>query len=417
MQRLLRFFQVAAAALDHDFCPGANRWVYWMKHPLAPLIAAALVTLVCGFLVNPYAFLLFGGLLVVALLGTGWPLIAVRGLTAEAEFVSTRTRPGRPVTVRLRIRNRFPWPVWGLTVRKGFVQSRREDSGVALASLAGWAVTDFEWVFRPERRGVIPISRPEVDTAFPFGLIHASVPIEVQNELLVWPESVPLDAMPDAVEIHSREDHVTDRRTGDCGDIVGTRLFRDGDSLRRVHWAQTARHGRLIVTERQAPSMCAVRLQIDVTATNVDRPALEHVLAIGASLLESLHRQHAFVEVLLGPERFSVGASATDLRRVLDAFARIEPSTGDVSGRTCAFDRPSRLLSTIIVTTDRALQHHRGHHHVSRGERYVIVKTSRDVDAVEAAPGCSCHAWIEVPVGEPLEQTLPSRWRKACHVH
>ena len=41
LERLLNWLQQTNAALNHDFCPGANRWVYWLKNPLLSLLLAA----------------------------------------------------------------------------------------------------------------------------------------------------------------------------------------------------------------------------------------------------------------------------------------------------------------------------------------------------------------------------------------
>jgi len=371
----------------------------------------------CGIFVNPAAFAILGAILLVGVLGTVWPWVALRGITAEAEFVQTRCRVGQSVLLRLRISNRLPWPAWGLSVRRGFLDSRSESAGVALARVNGWSETEFEWMYSPERRGVFPQGVPQLDTGFPFGLVHASAPIRMTNELVVWPFAVPLDAMPDAAEIQTREDQLTDRRTGSCGDRIGIRPFREGDSLRHVHWLQTARTGRLIVAERQSPASCAIRLVVDVDqrahSTSCRACSLEQTLSLAASVLESMHRHHALVELSLHDQRVIVGESQADLRRGLDLLARIPQ--GGLPNQGCRLDRPSRTLPTIAVTTDRALAHHRGHRHASSGERYIVVRTENEPSNTSPHPGCTCHSWLEVAAGDVLSDVLPPRWRRACH--
>jgi hypothetical protein len=254
MRRLVRMLERAHAVLSHDFCPSMNGWVYWMKHPLASIWAAATVALICGIWVNPYALLLLAALAGIAGLGVAWPWIAARGISGRVSFPQPRVRAGERALVRIEIHNRLPWPVWGLSLRRGFVRGSDAHEGIALARVNGFSTVQLEWSFVPEHRGVYPFQEPRLDTGFPFGLFHATAAVDVVGELIVWPRSVALDALPDAMEIHSREDRLADRRVGDCGDMIGTRPFRPGDSLRRVHWRQTARHGRLIVTERQAPA-------------------------------------------------------------------------------------------------------------------------------------------------------------------
>ncbi|MEW4489936.1 DUF58 domain-containing protein [Thalassoglobus sp. JC818] len=407
--------------LNHDFCPWANRWVYWIKHPLACLAAAAIVAGSCGLFVNPVGFAILAAILLVGLLGAVWPWICSRGLSAEAEFIQTRCRFGDSALVQLRIKNRYPWPAWGLSIRRGFHDGVDESQGISLARVKGWSDTEFEWVFTPPSRGVFPQGLPQVDTAFPFGFWQAFVPIELKSELVVWPESVPLDAMPDVVDIQTREDQLTDRRCGDTGEMIGIRPYREGDSLRQVHWLQTARTGKLIVMERQTPATSAVRLLVDIDHSrhrfDSRRNSLEQALSIAASIIESMHRNHAFIELQIHEQLIPIGSSFGDLRRGLDALARV-PADGIHCHHSCHFDQPTRCLPTIAVTTDLALRHHRTHPHVSRGERYIVVQTNGD--AQDSSPSkqadCDCHSWLDVKSDEVLRDVLPARWRKACHV-
>jgi len=411
-------------SLHTDFCPDANRWVHWMKHPLACLGVAAVIALACGLLVNSGAFAVFGLLATVGLLGAIWPRIAVAGLRCEVEFGRNRARPGEVVPVLLRIENRRPWPVWGLSLRRGFVDGTAATQGIALARVGGWSRAEYQWDFRPERRGTFPFEAPQVDTAFPFGLLHCFAPVSVRGELLVWPASVRLDGMPDAAEIQTREERFADRRIGDAGDILGTRPFREGDALRRVHWRQTARYGRLIVTERQAPAACAMRLIVDASAPshtgNTGRATLESLLSTAASILEGLHRQHALVEVVVGSETFLVGAAANDLRRALDALARV-PVSGIADhlphGAPCALDCRTRLVTSMTITTDCAFARHLAHRHGGSQERYVLVHGG-DCRHQHGHPvaGCDCHSWLDLSANEPLDEVLPGRWRRSCHV-
>lgn len=415
---LERTLEKSHSMLNYDFCPWANRWVYWMKNPLASLAAAAIAATCCGIFVNPAAFLVLAAILLVGIIGAAWPWLSVRGLSAEGEFEQTRCHHGQAVIVRIRVINRLPWPAWGLSIRKGFHESGNEADGIALSRVRGWSEIEFEWTFTPPRRGVYPLEKPHIDTAFPFGLWHAFKPIEMQNELIVWPKSVSLDAMPDASELQTREDQLTDRRSGHCGDLVGVRPFRTGDSLRRVHWQQTARTGRLIVIERQAPSTCAVRVAVDVDVSrhlSDSDSSLEQTLSLAASVLESLHRNHAFVELQVHEEVVPVGESQRELIRGLDTLARV-PVQGVHCHHECHLDQPTKGLPTIAITTDLAFSHHRGHRHTNVGERFIVVRTSATDESSSAEYGCDCHSWIEVNSNDSLEEVFPTRWRRACAV-
>ena len=134
--------------LEYDFCPWANRWLYWMKRPIASLALAGFAALACAIFVKPLALVACGATLLVVLLGYVWPSVAVRGLDCSIRFTQTRVSENETATIRVRIVNRWPWPVWGMSLDGGFnggnegINSRV--ASVALARVAGWAATEFE---------------------------------------------------------------------------------------------------------------------------------------------------------------------------------------------------------------------------------------------------------------------------------
>jgi len=126
--------------LTHDYVPGANRYVYWMKTPLGVLALACAASLACGFCVAPQGFVLAGVSATIIVLGIVWPWLAMRGIRAELSFHRPRTREGQSVPVRLIVRNRWPLPIWGLAVQGGFDGDSKADKAtiaVALARVSG----------------------------------------------------------------------------------------------------------------------------------------------------------------------------------------------------------------------------------------------------------------------------------------
>ena len=109
----------------------------------------------------------------------------------------------------------------------------------------------------------------------------------------------------------------SDKRTGNEGDRIGVRAFREGDSLRLVHWAQTAKCGRLIVSERQGPAQSSVVIAIDtdpeIVSGSGPNSSFESSIRIAASLCEQFARQN--VNVLIVANRESWDVQPTDLSR------------------------------------------------------------------------------------------------------
>ena len=291
--------------------------------------------------------------------------------------------------------------------------------------VGGWSVGHVSWSFHPERRGRYPLEPPFIDTGFPFGLYFAKRPVHCENQLTVWPQRVRLNELPDAVEIESREDRTSDRRVGDVDDVLGTRSFRQGDSLRRVHWAQSARQGRLIVCERQRPISCALRLVLDLApphrAGEGRERSLERLLRVAASIVESMHAQHFLVECLIGSQNFAVGPAVSDLRQCLDAIATI-PAEGipacEHHGTCCGPAGRHRALSEFVLTTQRGWAEQLHGRHWSENHHYVVIgapATPMPASCQDHAH-CVCRPWLETSDDGDVLADLPLRWRRACRV-
>jgi uncharacterized protein (DUF58 family) len=370
--------------------------------------------------VNSSAAIIVVILLFISLLGVAWPRLSVLGLSAEAEFLETRCHLGEAVTLRLRVTNRMPLPIWGLSFRRGLQASAQASEGLALACLPAFSETEFHWIFRPPARGEYPRESPFLDTGFPFGLLHAYKPVALRNRLLVWPATVRLTVLPDVFANAVREDRLIDQRDGHSGDLSGIRPFRDGDSMRRVHWAQTARTGNLIVMERQLPVACGFRLVIDLRSTQhcigPKWSSLEQSLSMAGSILESIHRLHAYVEMPLGDQYFRVGSSTGDLHAAMDALAQVPPegfiSQGNLTPR---LDRRSRL-SELHLKTDLANEHHSGIQAASSVPREIVIETGSGAEGPSTRDKCRAKIWLQVGPLEELGDEFPDLWRKACHV-
>lgn len=422
---ILALFGRVNSALNHDFCPAANRWIDWMKNPFWVLILAIGLSLVCGIFLSTSALFITGILAVLAGIGICLPRLAIRGVRAKVTFDVRRSRVGQPVLVRLRVQNRWPIPVWGLSFSRGFVVNPSIDSceGVALAKVGPWSTVEFTWAFTPQIRGAYPLDEPEIETAFPFGLYRAARAVVVEGTLIVWPATVALDGLPDTPDSSQSEEQLADRRVGDFGDMLGTRVFRPGDSLRRIHWAQSARHQKLIVCERQAPATSAVSVFVDtaqcshpdITATKLRRidDSFELLISTAASICESLHRQHCLVALAIGDQRVVAGESAVSFSRLMDALAQARPTDDSPAVRLTM--KPNGF--GIAITTSRG-------QHASCAKLNAWNVVTVDASTEDSLPWGVTHAnvrakgtrrsWIAIRGLAGLRSVLPQSWKGAC---
>lgn len=433
------FSRRMVALLTYDFCPWANRWFHWIKHPFAILCVAGGVALACAIFVKPLCIIAFAAILLVLLLGYAWPSLAIRGLASRLKFDRLRATEGDEIRALVRIVNRWPWPVWGVTIEGGLGAGEM----VALARISGWSEITFEWRFSPGCRGEYPERSPRLMTGFPFGLRQAGRDVVVDGTLLIWPKVIALDTLLDAAETRPSDDQFSDQRIGDSGDMSGTRLFRDGDSLRRVHWAQTARQGKMIVCERQAVAQSAVRVVFDSDPRwhrgTGAAGTLEWSIRIAASVCAAYHRENAAVECCFGHEIIPLAPGAQGWKRFLDALSRWKACTltrdspdsatqGAVHAADCHHDHAPENCRRIhhrncgvfqlTITTDLGLSHRTEHRHVHGDQRLVVLRT----DAFEhpcgvcgnehPAPG---RAAILIDNVGDIPADFRRQWRHACH--
>ena len=423
--------------LTYDFCPQANRWFNWMKHPTASLGLAAVAALACAIFVKPLALVAFCAVLLVVLLGYCWPLIAVRGLSCVVRFRQTRVTEDEVVKVAVRITNRWPWPVWGMAIEGGFGANESTTAGisanesVALARIAGWSTSEFEWEFVPRCRGEYPLVPPRLVTGFPFGLQKASLPVKVEQKVLVWPRLIPLETLLDAAETRPSDDMFSEHRAGDSGDMTGTRLFRDGDSLRRVHWAQTARQGRMIVCERQAAAQSAIRVVFDsdphLHCGDGRDSTLEWSIRIAASICAAYHRENAHVECCFGHETIPLLAGANGIKKFLDALSHWKPCR-QRHGSHCDHEHTAHQCHRIhhhncgvfqlTITTDLGLEHRTEHRHVHGDQRMIVLKADAfarpcEICGEEHHPPNRLSIVLDRPDSVSID--FRRKWRHVCH--
>src|SRR5258708_18800038 len=101
------------------------------------------------------------------LVGLIWPWLSLCGLDGQLWYATSRGQEGEDLVVRLRIRNRAPWPALCLALEGA---CGRDDEAPILSNVAGWRQTELTCVVMPKSRGVYPIAAPVLPTIFPFGL-------------------------------------------------------------------------------------------------------------------------------------------------------------------------------------------------------------------------------------------------------
>jgi uncharacterized protein (DUF58 family) len=416
------------AVVSHDHLPIIHPSLRRVRTPLGSLILAAIASALCGLILHPQGFAVSAGLLVVIVLGITWPWLAVRGLSGVLSFDRDRTRERIAIGARLTLRNRLPWSAWGLILEGTQVdRTDRDGPGEAVMALAvarGWKTTEVRWEFVPECRGVYPVSLPRITTGFPFGLRNASRRLNSPQRLAVWPRTFPVGPIPEVTGGRSSEGFAPRDLPGTSGDILGVRPYRRGDSLRRIHWPQSARHDRLVICELQAHAVPRVQVVLDTDpaahAGSGPFGSREWSIRVAASFLERWIEQGAEVEAVFDGRTLVPSAGSIAVRRgvVLDALARIGPGAGGTLAdlldlpACCAYQEGLR----VVVTTDRGLRRLPLRPARSLHERFVVLKATAftgepspvEVDSLPVIP------WIWIDDADRVPQAIRTSWKEVA---
>ena len=344
----------------------------------AAIVAAALLLPFATMTLQPLPCALAFSLLALFPAGmvTGWfarPQLEVRRRLPQ------RVRSGAEAVVDYEIRNTGKQPCLDLRVDTlpwphAF---RWAPEPVGITSIAPGETVRVSARFHTGRRGVFRIPALRADSGFPLHLwCWGKTAPEGPENMLVHPAFTPLLSLPLAPGLHFQ--------TGDIGwvsaaghshQFVGCREFRDGDSVRRIHWRSWARVGYPVVKEFHDCYQLQALLVLD---TFRHEPAakrllgrllhgkkkrhrkdlvLEASVALTAALGEYLIRERASVH-LLTEERETppIAPGMNLLERVLDHLACLEPTTPDqfqnIASKLDAIDYKPTFTWAVLCNWD-----------------------------------------------------------------
>jgi uncharacterized protein (DUF58 family) len=212
---------------------------------------------------------------------------------------------------------------------------------------------------RPRRRGRYVLPSFGVARSDPFGLVRSKSAWIPEQVVLAYPRYYTLDELPLPMGRRYQPGGIPlASEVGDSLEFVGTREYREGDPLRKIHWRSWARLGRPIVKEYQEEYFSRIALVLDTFLPKRPRPAerdrFEAAISLLASVAGHFSRSEEVVDILAaGPDLYEVstGRSLGYLDNVLDVLACLEPSPAPPfeSIGPPLFERLERLTTVVAV--------------------------------------------------------------------
>lgn len=315
---------------------------------------------------------------VVAAIALIWgrpDLLVIATPLAVVSAWSLLTRPSRPPTFEARVEHP--------TIREGDATAWRSAlSGVAELDMAVAAVVDAPWVDMRPSSGVV--TAPGVDGGADLEVAIRSTrwgirPVESVHVVAVTPwaafrwsttthrlslTTLPLPAIFDATATSRPSEGLVgihrSTRAGEGNEFAGIRPFHVGDRMRRINWPRSVRSGELQVNSTWADLDTHIALVIDATD---DFGVSEGIDGLASSLDATVRAAGAIAEhYALRGERVSLrvfgttlphtvgpGSGRPQLRRILEALARVRPSDASRSGYRTPASRQRGVIGGQIT--------------------------------------------------------------------
>lgn len=205
----------------------------------------------------------------------------------------------------------------------------------------------------PLRRGYVRFRSSSVLHPDPFGLSFGIQEFDNAEQLLVLPKRYRIAS---GFEIpggrHFQPGGVNSTWSiGESDEFVSLREYRDGDTLRKIHWPSTARRGKPIVREYQDEYFVRQALVLDTSTNN--QPVFEEAVSVAASFALRLAGHESIVDLVYmtdKPEFVTSGQGADNVNRQLEVLACVGRNETPISllADTLVF-KAKRLSGCILI--------------------------------------------------------------------
>ena len=121
-----------------------------------------------------------------------------------------------------------------------------------------------------DRRGLFTFSALPLQSQGLFGFFKTRRTLTTPSDILIYPQYYPLKRLKILEKRQAGQRETV--KVGAGSQVIGTREYRPGDSLRQVHWRSTARRGAVVVKEFADEDQLSLTVVLDLYSG----PSLDH---------------------------------------------------------------------------------------------------------------------------------------------
>ena len=280
--------------------------------------------------------------------------LSVRGLRIERAAPDTVTA-GDLVTVHITIWSEYRMRRPLITVRDNLPKAMiLADISPSLPIAPAFDIPiQTQYQFRPIKRGKYTWKGVLVEGTDALGLTLTQRRYPTgEAKMTVLPMPLPVQMELPTASGWGISEAVSGQSRGAGIEPRGIREYNNGDSLRYVHWASSARMGRLMVKEFEAGSNAAAFFFVQRTQNSEvgvgARTTLEAMCSHAAFLIEDLLRQGARIELPVYEDQARTLAPRERMAEVMDILAGIQANSPTTLGEDIMAAAP-RLPAGCIL--------------------------------------------------------------------
>src|ERR1700680_450446 len=291
-----------------------------------------------------------------------WPRLVIRGMTFTRQLNPGTPTVGESFEEAIEVRRRGWIPAPWVEVRD--LSQIPDYQPGRVISVSGEVV---KWKSRGfcRRPGWMAFGPTSLRVREPFGLFDKELKLTQRTSVLVYPRVRPIPDLltPSAQQVGNSPSF------GAWADYPpetgGVRDYTTGDSFGRIHWALSARHGRLMSKTFEQPLTTDLWILLDldrnVHTGEGEESTVEYAISLAASMASQVHSRGRQVGLIANDSKGTILEPHRAVRQdrlILDYLAVAQADGRTPLTQTLAWDKirrlPRRAIAVITPSADPA---------------------------------------------------------------
>lgn len=220
--------------------------------------------------------------------------------------------------------------------------------------------SDVSYKMKFYKRGIYKIGRIKISSRFPFGFFERSLAIDLDEEVIVYPEIIDISDI--VVKEKSDIGEIESGKRGTGTELYGLREYVYGDNAKHIHWKLSAKMGNLMVREYENEERKKVSIIINNSANKFDdlrkmSDKFEKAVVLAASFAYYFIEKDYQVEMLTASGKIPFDSGIYHLHRILRALAIIEIEIQEESkSKILLFSNIDNSSQKILINSDSTVK-------------------------------------------------------------